>query len=80
MEGNTAVERTGTGDKPQTPHQREPDEQEGANRPLVAKDRPPVTDPDREPHAGLNNPVDDDPDPAATADPYDKDPEAQGDV
>ena len=72
------MERSGTGDKPQTPHQRNPDEQEGANRPLEAKDKPPITDPDRDPHAALNNPVGE-PDPAATADPYDSDPSAQGD-
>jgi hypothetical protein len=62
----------------QAPHQREPDEQEAADRPLVEKDRPPVDDPDRDPHAALNNPVGET-DPAATTDPYDKDPEAQGD-
>lgn len=72
------MERSGTPDKPQTPHQRDPDPQEGANRPLEAKDRPPIDDPDRDPHAALNNPVSE-PDPAATADPYDQDPEAQGD-
>jgi hypothetical protein len=73
------VERSGTPDKPQTPHQRDPDPQEGANRPLESKERPPVEDPNRDPHAALNNPVGE-PDPAATADPYDSDPEAQGDT
>ena len=72
------MERSGTHDKPQTPHQREPDPQEAANRPLEAKDRAPIDDPDRDPHAALNNPVGE-PDPAATADPYDDNPEAQGD-
>jgi hypothetical protein len=72
------VERSGTPEKPQTPHQREPDPQEAANRPLEAKDRPPITDADREPHAALNNPVGE-PDPAATADPFDPDPQSQGD-
>jgi len=63
----------------QAPNQRDPDPQEGANRPLVPKDRPPNTDPNRDPHAELNNPVGE-PDPAATSDPYDDDPEAQGDT
>lgn len=67
-------------EKEEAPHQRPYDPQDEANRPLEAKDKPPITDPDRDPHAALNNPVDDDPDPAATADPYDKDPESQGDV
>ena len=62
----------------QAPHQREYDEQEGANRPLEAKDKPPIDDPDRDPHAALNNPVGE-PDPDATADPFDPDPESQGD-
>ena len=62
----------------QAPHQRDPDPQEAADRPLEAKDRPRVIDPDRDPHASLNNPVGE-PDEAATADPYDHDPEAQGD-
>ncbi len=65
-------------DQRQAPHQREPDPQEGMNRPLEPKDRPPVTDPDRDPHAALNNPVGE-PDPAATTDPYEGDPVAQGD-
>ena len=73
------MERSGTSEKPQTPHQRDPDPQEGANRPLEAKDRPPIDDPDRDPHAALNNPVGE-PDPAATADPYDSDPHSQGDT
>ena len=62
----------------QAPHQREPDPQEAANRPLEAKDQPPNTDPDRDPHAALNHPVGE-PDPAATSDPYNEDPEAHGD-
>jgi hypothetical protein len=62
----------------QAPHQRPYDEQEGADRPLEAKDRPRIDDPDRDPHAALNNPVRE-PDPAATADPYDTDPAAHGD-
>ena len=62
----------------QAPNQREPDPQDTADRPLAAKDRPPNTDPDRDPHATLNNPVGE-PDEAATSDPYDPDPEAQGD-
>jgi hypothetical protein len=61
------------------PHEREPDPQEGANRPLEAKDRPPLTEEGRDPHAALNKAVGD-PDPAATADPYDPDPESQGDT
>jgi hypothetical protein len=63
-------------EKPYAPHQRPSDEQEGADRPLVPKDRPPVLDPDRDPHAALNTPVGE-PDPAADADPYD--PDAQSD-
>jgi hypothetical protein len=63
----------------QAPHQRSPDPQEGANRPLEAKDRPSSTEPGRDPHESLNNPVGD-PDPNATADPYDPDPESQGDT
>jgi hypothetical protein len=62
----------------QAPHQREPDPQEGANRPLEPKDRPPQNEEDRDPHAALNNAVGE-PDPAATSDPYNPDPEAQGD-
>jgi hypothetical protein len=53
----------------QAPHQRDPDEQEGANRPLEPKDKPPVEDRDRDPHAGLNTPVGD-PDPTSDTDPY----------
>jgi len=71
-------DRTNRTERPQAPHQRPYDEQEGADRPLAAKDRPPIDDPERDPHAALNNPVGE-PDPAATADPYDTDPEAQGD-
>lgn len=66
-------------DQRQAPHQREPDPQEGEDRPLEAKDRPPVEDSDRDPHASLNNPVGE-PDAAASADPYDTDPESQGDT
>jgi hypothetical protein len=66
-------------EKEEAPHQRPYDPQEEANRPLEAKDRPPITDPDRDPHAALNNPVGE-PDPAATSDPFDPDPEAQGDT
>ena len=61
-----------TGPRPeqrQAPHQREPDAQEGANRPLEPKDKPPNTDPDRDPHAALNNPVGE-PDPNSDSDPY----------
>ena len=71
--------RTNRNEPPYAPHQRDYDEQEGADRPLEAKDRPPVEDRDRDPHAGLNNPVGE-PDPAATADPFDDDPESQGDT
>ena len=71
-------ERSNRNERPQAPHQRDYDEQEGANRPLEAKDKPPIDDPDREPHAALNNPVGE-PDPDATADPFDPDPESQGD-
>jgi hypothetical protein len=53
----------------QAPHQRDPDPQEGANRPLERKDKPPVEDRDRDPHAGLNTPVGE-PDPASDSDPY----------
>jgi hypothetical protein len=69
--------RTDRNESPHAPHQRPYDPQEEADRPLVAKDKPPIEDPDRDPHAGLNTPVGE-PDPAATADPYDNDPEAQG--
>ena len=65
-------------DQRQAPHQRDPDPQEGADRPLEPKDRPPVEDRDRDPHASLNKPVAG-ADPDATTDPYDTDPEAQGD-
>ena len=65
-------------EKPYAPHQRPADPQDESDKPLTAKDRPPVTDPDRDPHAALNNPVGE-PDDAATSDPYDPDPEAQGD-
>lgn len=53
----------------QAPHQRDPDEQEGADRPLVPKDKPPIEDRDRDPHAGLNTPVGE-PDPTSDTDPY----------
>ena len=53
----------------QAPHQREPDPQEAADRPLEPKDKPPVTDPNRDPHAALNNPVGE-PDPNSDTDPY----------
>ena len=66
-------------EKEEAPHQRPYDPQEEANRPLEAKDKPPNTDPDRDPHAALNNPVGE-PDPAATSDPFDPDPESQGDT
>jgi hypothetical protein len=66
-------------EKEETPHQRPYDPQEEADRPLEAKDRPPVEDRDRDPHAALNNPVGE-PDPAATSDPFDTDPESQGDT
>jgi hypothetical protein len=65
-------------EREQEPNQRPYDEQEAANRPLESKERPPIEDRDRDPHAALNNPVGE-PDPDATADPYDTDPEAQGD-
>jgi hypothetical protein len=65
-------------ERPEAPNQRPYDEQEAANRPLEPKDRPPINDPDRDPHAALNRPVGE-PDPAATSDPYDTDPAAQGD-
>ena len=72
-------DRTNRTERPQAPHQRAYDEQEESNRPLEAKDRPPSTDPDRDPHAALNNPVGE-PDPDATSDPFDPDPESQGDT
>jgi hypothetical protein len=71
--------REGRNEKPEAPHQRPYDAQEAADRPLEAKDRPPIEDPNRDPHAALNNPVGE-PDPAATSDPFDPDPESQGDV
>ena len=74
-----APERHDTNEKVYAPHQRPYDPQEDADRPLEAKDRPPVEDRDRDPHAALNTPVGE-PDPAATSDPYDPDPEAQGDA
>jgi hypothetical protein len=73
------AERSSTNERPEAPHQRPYDPQEEANRPLEAKDKPPITDPDRDPHAALNNPVGE-PDPDATADPFDTDPESQGDT
>ena len=72
-------ERSGRNERPEAPHQRPYDEQEAADRPLEPKDRPAVEDRDRDPHAALNRPVGE-PDPAATSDPYDTDPEAQGDT
>jgi hypothetical protein len=66
-------------EKRQAPHQRPADEQDESDRPLVPKDKTPTRDPGRDPHAALNTPVGE-PDPAATTDPYDDDPEAQGDV
>ena len=62
----------------QAPHERAPDPQEGEDRPLEAKDRPPDHDSERDPHESLNKPVGET-DPDATADPYDTDPESQGD-
>jgi hypothetical protein len=73
------AERINTNENPEAPHQRPYDPQEDADRPLTAKDKPSVVDPDRDPHAALNNPVGE-PDPAATADPFDPDPESQGDT
>jgi hypothetical protein len=61
----------------QAPHQREPDPQEGANRPLEPKDKPPIDDPDRDPHASLNNPVGE-PDPTSDTDPYQETNDEQG--
>jgi hypothetical protein len=78
-ETTVTPDRTSRNERPQAPHQRDYDPQEGADRPLQAKDEPPLEDRDRDPHAALNHPVGD-PDPAATADPYDPDPEAQGDT
>jgi hypothetical protein len=75
---NVTPEPTNRNDPPHTPHQRDWDEQEAANRPLQAKDKPPITDRGRDPHAALNNPVGE-PDPAATSDPFDPDPASQGD-
>ena len=70
--------RTSRNEREEAPHQRPYDEQEAANRPLEAKDKPPIDDPDRDPHASLNTPVGE-ADPAATSNPYDDDPAAQGD-
>lgn len=64
-------------EKRQAPHQRPSDPQDEADRPLEPKARPPIVDPDRDPHAALNRPIGE-PDPAATSDPYDSDPAAQG--
>jgi len=58
-------------------HQRPADPQDEADRPLEAKDRPP--EPGRDPHDALNRPVGE-PDPAATSDPFDPEPESQGDT
>ena len=74
-----SAKRTSRYEKPEAPHQRPYDEQEDADRPLEAKDRRPVDDRDRDPHAALNHPVGE-PDPAATSDPFDPDPESQGDA
>jgi len=73
-----SADPTNRNERSHTPNQREYDPQEAANRPLEAKDKPPIDDPDRDAHAALNNPVGD-ADPAATADPFDPDPESQGD-
>jgi hypothetical protein len=56
-------------ERPETPHQRPPDPQEAADRPLEPKDKPPIEDPERDPHAALNNPVGE-PDPTSDTDPY----------
>jgi hypothetical protein len=72
------AERSSRNERADEPNQRPYDEQEAADRPLESKERSPITDPDRDPHAALNRPVGA-PDPAATTDPYDPDPEAQGD-
>ena len=72
-------ERSGRNERPEAPHQRPYDEQEAADRVLEPKDKPPIEDADRDPHAALNTPVGE-ADPAATTDPYETDPEAQGDV
>lgn len=53
----------------QAPHQRPPDPAEEAGLPLVDKASPNFPDPDRDPHAALNNPVGE-PDPTADSDPY----------
>jgi hypothetical protein len=74
-----SAERIGRNEPEQAPHQRPYDPQEEADRPLEAKDRPPIEDPDRDPHAALNRPVGE-PDPAATSDPYDTDPMSQGET
>jgi hypothetical protein len=71
--------RISRNEKPQAPHQRAWDPQETEDRPLEAKDEPRTAEPGRDPHAALNHPVGE-PDPAATADPYDPYPESQGDT
>lgn len=53
----------------QAPHQRPPDPAEEAGKPLVDKTRDMSPDPDRDPHAALNNPVGE-PDETADSDPY----------
>ena len=54
----------------QAPHQRPPDPVEASDRPLVDKSRNTTPDPERDPHAPLNNPVGE-PDPTSDSDPYD---------
>jgi hypothetical protein len=65
--------RTSRQEKPETPHQRPYDPAEEAGAPLVSKNRAPEADPERDPHAALNNPVGE-PDPTADSDPFDPDP------
>lgn len=56
-------------DQRQAPHQRPPDPAEVPGQPLVDKNRDSFPDPDRDPHAPLNNPVGE-PDDTADSDPY----------
>jgi hypothetical protein len=70
VEGTSVTADPGTrSEQRQAPNQRDPDEQEGANRPLESKDKPPMEDRERDPHAGMNNPVGA-PDPTSDSDPY----------
>jgi hypothetical protein len=65
---------------PERVHQRPPDPAEAADRPLEPKESADVhwpSEPPKDPHHALNNPVDE-PDPTADSDPYEAEIEPDG--